>query len=354
MKHGISLLPDCRPQARSAERYFHDVLALSEQADQAGIDYVKMTEHYLRDYGGYCPDPLGFLAAVAARTSQIRLMTGCIQTAFHHPIQTAARTAMVDAISGGRLEVGFARAWLPYEFAAFGIDLDESRARFQATIDAIVALWTQPSVTRQTPFFSFADAHSLPEPTQRPHPPIWCAAVRSRQSFAWIGEQGYGLFVTPPPRRDELARTRDMVEVYLETFADTHQGTGLEPKVAVSVPLLVADSDAEAYRLADPRLAEYLTVWAESAEDWTGVSSSDYPAYSAMAASLRDLRVEDFRSLGTAIVGSPERVVERIAELSGYLSADTFLWQVDFGGQDGQQMSDSLGLFIEQVLPKVR
>lgn len=353
MKHGISLLPDCRPARRPATDYFADVLRLSRMADAAGMDYVKMTEHYLRDYGGYCPDPLSFLSAVAASTSQIRLMTGCLQAAFHHPVQLAAHTAMVDAISGGRLEVGFARAWLPYEFAAFGVPLDESRARFVATVDAVIKLWTETDVTAETPFFSYRNATSLPRPTQAPHPPVWCAAVRSRQSFAWIGEQGHGLFVTPPPLREELARTKDMVEVYLDTFREEHSGSGLEPRIAVSIPLYVAPTDEEAFAAADPFLREYLDVWAESAEDWTGVSSSDYPAYSQMALSLRNLRIDDFRSVGTAIVGSPQRVVDRILELGEYLSTDTFLWQVDFGGQTYQQMESSLRLFVEQVLPKL-
>ncbi|MFD5335035.1 LLM class flavin-dependent oxidoreductase [Streptomyces hawaiiensis] len=70
------MLPDCRPERRSATAYYHDVLAISRLADSAGLDYVKMTEHYLGSYGGYCPSPLTFLAAVAAQTSRIRLMTG--------------------------------------------------------------------------------------------------------------------------------------------------------------------------------------------------------------------------------------------------------------------------------------
>ncbi|MBO2454943.1 LLM class flavin-dependent oxidoreductase [Actinomadura barringtoniae] len=157
MKHGISLLPDCRPARRPARDYFADVLEVARIADAAGIDYIKMTEHYLKDYGGYCPSPLGFLASVASCTSQIRLMTGCIQAAFHHPVQIAAETAMVDAISDGRLEVGFARAWLPYEFEAFGVPLDESRARFQATIEAVLRLWTEEKVTEEITMRRAAD-----------------------------------------------------------------------------------------------------------------------------------------------------------------------------------------------------
>ena len=106
-----------------------------------------MTEHYLKPYGGYSPSPLMFLAAAAAQTKSIRLMTGGIQASFHHPIQLAAEAAQLDAISNGRLELGFARAFLPYEFEAFGIDLDSSKARFQQTIDATVRLLAEESVS---------------------------------------------------------------------------------------------------------------------------------------------------------------------------------------------------------------
>src|SRR5882757_7554778 len=166
IRHGISLLPDCRPALRPAVDYYQDVLALARDADAGGLDYVKMTEHYLGDYGGYCPSPLTFLAAVAAQTSNIRLMTGCVLPAFHHPVQLAAHAAMVDVLSGGRLEVGFARAWLPYEFEAFGVPLSTSRARFQACIKAVIRLWTEQKVTEQTEFFSFQDATSQPAVVQ--------------------------------------------------------------------------------------------------------------------------------------------------------------------------------------------
>jgi alkanesulfonate monooxygenase SsuD/methylene tetrahydromethanopterin reductase-like flavin-dependent oxidoreductase (luciferase family) len=154
VKHGISLLPDCRPDRRSAADYYDDVLALSRAADEYGLDYVKMTEHYLGDYGGYCPSPLTFLAAVAAQTRRIRLMTGCVLPAFHHPVQLAAHAAMVDVISHGRLDIGFARAWLPYEFEALGVPLDTSRARYEATIRAVHGgSGPQPQVAVSLPLY---------------------------------------------------------------------------------------------------------------------------------------------------------------------------------------------------------
>lgn len=351
MEHGISLLPDCRPDKRSAADYFRDVLTLARMADTAGMSHVKMTEHYLMAYGGYCPSPLGFLAAVAAQTSRIRLMTGCVLPAFHHPVQIAAEAAMVDAISAGRLDVGFARAYLPYEFETFGVPMDESRARYEATIRAVIRLWSEESVDEDTPFFSFRGATSLPRPVQTPHPPVWGAAVRSRQSFAWLGEQGFNLLVTPA--LTALDEIRDHIDVYRESFLDRHGASGHRPVVAASLPLYVADTDEEATRIGDPLLREYLDVWAESADAWTKTRSSDYQGYTGMAHAIRGMDVPTFRDTGGAVVGSPERVADRIAEINSVLDVDCLLWQVDFGGVTGPVAERSLGLFIDKVLPTV-
>ncbi|MFI1171895.1 LLM class flavin-dependent oxidoreductase [Streptomyces melanogenes] len=353
MKHGISLLPDCRPDRRSAAAYFADVLRLSVLADELGFDYVKMTEHYLRDYGGYCPSPLAFLSAVASRTSRIRMMTGGIQASFHHPVQLAADAAQLDAISAGRLDVGFARAWLPYEFEVFGIDLDDSRAKFTATIEAVLRLWTQEKSYEDTPFFRYVDATSLPPVTQSPHPPVWVAAVRSRESFAWIGEKGFSLLIASPPKESELPRMREMVEVYRETFEDAHAALGRTPRVALSVPVYVAETDERALQEARPLLREYLQVWGEAADSWTGVKSSAYPGYSTPGKSFLGASEEDLRSNATGVVGSPNSVVEKVRTLREQLYLDTMLWQIDFGGQEAESMERNLRMLAQEVMPKI-
>jgi len=116
MRFGVSFLPDADPSTKLAQDYFRDALALAEFADEAGLHFIKMTEHCVQPYGGYYSNPLSFLSAIAARTRQIRLLRGGILPVFHHPLQIASEAAMLDAISGGRAEIGFARAYMPYEF----------------------------------------------------------------------------------------------------------------------------------------------------------------------------------------------------------------------------------------------
>ncbi|GGM34984.1 LLM class flavin-dependent oxidoreductase [Dactylosporangium sucinum] len=353
MKHGISLLPDCRPERRSATEYYEDVLAMATLADEAGMHYVKMTEHYLGNYGGYSPSPLTFLAAVAARTSRIRLMTGCVLPAFHHPIQLAAHAAMVDVLSHGRLDVGFARAWLPYEFAALGVPMDTSRDRFEKTIRAVLRLWTEDKVTEECEYFSYSDATSLPAVVQRPHPPVWGAAIVTPQSFEWLARQGMGLLVSPSLLQRDLQYTKKLIRIYLDTFEEAHQGTGRVPQVAVSMPLYVAATDAEARAVAIPHLLEYNNVTIEAADAWTHVTSTSYPGYESMRERLSAVTEESLRAGACAVVGSPETAVDTIRAVAEYLHADVCLWNIDYGGQPRETMARSMRLFVDEVLPHV-
>ncbi|MEU1630988.1 LLM class flavin-dependent oxidoreductase [Streptomyces sp. NPDC020096] len=350
MEFGISLLPDAAPDTRPATAYFDDVLALCRYADAAGFSHVKMTEHYLHPYGGYCPSPLAFLAAVAARTRRIRLMTGCVLPVFHHPLSIASQAAMVDAISGGRLEVGFARAYLPYEFAALNVPMDGSLGHFRSCVDTVVRLWREEAVDADTPYFSFSGATALPRPTQTPHPPVLVAAVRTPESFEWIGERGYGLLITPT---DPAADARH-VRLYRRAFEAHHGHSEARPRVVASLPLYVHDSAEEAARIADHHLERYLKVWTSATDAWDEAASPDYARYTGIGRYLRTLTAADLRAVGGAIVGTPDHVAARIREFDELIGGvDSILWQTDYGDMPYGTALASLRLFAEQVMPRV-
>lgn len=352
MKFGLSLLPDSAPSELSARDYYAHLQKVSILAEEIGFDYIKMTEHYFQPYGGYCPSPMMFLAAVGAVTDRIRLMTGGIQASFHHPLQLAAEAAELDALTNGRAEIGFARAFLPYEFEAFGVDLDSSTERFRQTVLAVVDLWAEKEASARTPYFSYTDIASLPRPTQEPHPPVWVAALTTPESFAWIGEQGFNLLMAHPPRRNDVGRTRELVEVYREHFRNSSRTRGRQPQVAMSVPLLISESDEEARKLGEEHLIRHWARFADAARSWSDVSSPAYAGYQKVV-------TEKFGSgIGPgdrdyAAFGSPDAVLDRIDALHRDLPVDVQLWQVDFGQQSLELMEQSLNLFAERVLPRL-
>lgn len=188
MPFSLTFFPTVRPSEKPAETYYQEALDLAAEAERIGFDRVRCVEHYFHPYGGYAPDPVVLLTAIAARTTRIRLCTSAVLPAFTHPIHLAAKLAMLDCLSGGRLDVGFARAFLPDEFDAFQVPLDESRPRFEEGIAACRRLWTEENVRHEGRFHQFGPLTLLPRPVQRPHPPIWIAAVTTPESFVWAGE----------------------------------------------------------------------------------------------------------------------------------------------------------------------
>ena len=209
MEFGMSFFPDVKPDEKSARQYFDESLRLVDWCDVYGYSHVRIVEHYFHPWGGYSPNPIIFLTAASQRTKRARLVTGAVLPAFNHPLKLAGELAMLDAISGGRLDIGFARAFLPYEFRHFGVSMDESVARFEEGIEQVRALLEGEHVSSNGQFHQYEHVTSLPRPTQRPRPPFYIAAVGTPVSFARAGRLGYNLMAIPGvgPSPTELVQT---------------------------------------------------------------------------------------------------------------------------------------------------
>src|SRR5580693_7675457 len=146
MEFGVQFFPDVRPEDKSPADYYRDCLEIVERAEPLGYTHIRTVEHYFHYYGGYSPNPLVFLAAASQRTKTARLITGAVLPVFNHPLKLAGELAMLDAISNGRLEAGFARAFLPHEYARFGVDVNTSRARFEEGMEQVRRLLEEEQV----------------------------------------------------------------------------------------------------------------------------------------------------------------------------------------------------------------
>src|SRR5919108_4717834 len=197
MEFGVQFFPDVRPEDKSAQDYFRDALDIAAEAEQLGFTHVRIVEHYFHPYGGYSPNPIVFLAAAAQRTKRARLVTGAVLPAFNHPLKLAGEIAMLDALSRGRLDVGFARAFLPHEFRRFGRSPDESVARFREGLEQIELLLMQENVTHRGRFHTIENTTSLPRPTQKPRPKFYIAAQNTADSFVFAGRKGYSVMAIP-------------------------------------------------------------------------------------------------------------------------------------------------------------
>jgi alkanesulfonate monooxygenase SsuD/methylene tetrahydromethanopterin reductase-like flavin-dependent oxidoreductase (luciferase family) len=133
---------------RTESEVYRDSLEQIQVADELGYHTAWLAEHRFSPYG-IMPDTLLFGAAVAATTTRIRIGTAVVVLPFHHPILIAEQTAMLDVLSNGRFDFGVGRGYQAQEFRSFNIDMDESRERFEETLNIIQGLWATDNFSYQ-------------------------------------------------------------------------------------------------------------------------------------------------------------------------------------------------------------
>ena len=350
MQVGIQFFPDIGPAEKSARDYWQEALRLVGLVDRYGYSHVRTVEHYFHPYGGYSPNPIVFLAAAAQITRHARLVTGAVLPVFGHPLKIAAELAMLDALCDGRLDAGFARAFLPHEFARFGIKLDDSRARFEEGVEQVRLLLEQENVSSTGRFHSFTNVTSLPRPTQQPRPPFFVAALATPESFAKAGAAGYGVMAIPMAG----GAMKDLIGTYREARARAgHEGPGT---VMLAFHMLCHRNQDEAEAIARAPLNRYLRSLVAAAADWTdGAQSADYPGYDTVIAALSRETFETQVEKCAAWIGTPERILDTVATYRAQIGAfETASLQVNFNDVPLAAAEDSMRLFGERVLPRLQ
>ena len=348
MEFGVQFFPDVKPTEKSARDYFADALDIAEEAEGLGFTHTGIVEHYFHYYGGYSPNPMLFLAAASQRTKHMRLVTGAVLPVFNHPLKLAGEIAMLDAISGGRLDVGFARAFLPHEFRRFGISPNESVERYREGIEQVDLLLRTENVTHRGKFHTIERTTSLPRPTQTPRPKFYVAALNTPDSFEFAGRMGYSVmgiaFVA-----DKL---RPLLDAYRAAWkAAGHPGDG---EIMLAFHLYCEPDGERARAFAGPLLDRYLGSLAEAAADWLdGRTSKDYRGYDKVIAALRASNATEQIASGSAWIGSPNEIAATIARLQddfgGFEHASL---QVNFNTMPFAPALASMRLFAREVMPR--
>ena len=122
-----------------------EVIAEAQQAERCGFDSFFLTEHH-QEASGYLPSPLPLAAAIAARTSRIRIGTGIAILPLYHPTRLAEDCAVIDIISKGRLILGVGLGYQEGDFAAFGLKVSDRVSLFEEGIEILRRAWTEEKV----------------------------------------------------------------------------------------------------------------------------------------------------------------------------------------------------------------
>ena len=351
MRFGINFFPSFRPEDGTTADYYDQCLRIAARADELGYHSIKTVEHSFFDYGGHSPNPCVFLSAIAARTRRIRLVTGAVIPAFHHPAHLGGDLAMLDNMSRGRLDAGFGRAFLPKEFEVYGVPMAESRERFEEAIDMILKLWTQEWVSVRGTYWTLDDVRLMPRVVQTPHPPVWIAAISTEESFVYAARHGFNLMIVPYAGRP--GQLQDYVAMYRRLWAESGHARGAE-QIQVAQFCYVAEQRAEAMAGFRRICRRYLETFADAVQSWQGRSSDQYPGYDKMVASILATTPETIIEQGGAFVGTPDDVVDQVQRCRDQFGGDIEpSMQINFGGSTDAEAFRTLELVAARVMPRV-
>ncbi|RUA26617.1 MAG: LLM class flavin-dependent oxidoreductase [Actinobacteria bacterium] len=359
---------------------FQQVVAEGRQiagyCDRTGWHSIWTTEHHFGHEGlEVCPNPVLMCADLAAHTERIRVGQAANIITFRHPIQLAEDLAMLDHLSGGRLEIGIGRGVYPRETVNMKPTADVrnpevNRALFAETLEVMRRCWTDEFFSFEGEYFTFPQpgltfTHSmspprsentdpetghitalcvLPKPLQTPHPPLW-QVIDTPPSIDFAARNGLrGLFWIPP--------TDSMVSRF-EMYRDAaSEARGEEVPYGAGVGLLrdmfVTETMAEAERLAGDGILRYM----EWVCHFRGLGNHLYPGEDLPATGNRlDLLTYEWLHPRNMLFGTAEYVAEKIHEMEEKLNLRTLLLWSSFPGVPHEAVRDSITMFTEQVMP---
>ena len=160
-------------------------------ADEMGFDAVWFVEHHFLTTFSSSPCPEVIFGALSRLTKRIRLGFGVVILPYHHPIRVAERVAMVDHLSHGRVDFGTGRS-APYEQTGMGIDPRNTREMWDESLTMIPKIWESDTFEWEGQFWNVPPRQVLPKPFQKPHPPIWVAALQPA-TYELAAQKGIGV-----------------------------------------------------------------------------------------------------------------------------------------------------------------
>ena len=292
--------------------------------ERTGYDAVWLAEHHFSTYS-VCPSIHIMGTHIAARTERLRIGTAISLAPFYHPLRLAEEVALLDVLSGGRVNWGAGRGFDPVEFTNFGVTREESYPRFRETVDVVLGAWRNERLTHHGEFFTYEDVEVLPKPLQQPHPPVWLAAS-SPEAVRWSAQQGYSILMDPHASHADIAKKRAIYADELEKAG--HTLAGREIPMARNIALGRTQQEAEevARNGAKFMFGNYL-------QPGVGSASGEVPADP----------VEHYVN-EVVICGTPEKVVDDLEQLAETLPLEYLMCT--------PLSHASFELFTERVLPR--
>jgi alkanesulfonate monooxygenase SsuD/methylene tetrahydromethanopterin reductase-like flavin-dependent oxidoreductase (luciferase family) len=331
------------------ETYFSQL----ELADRLGFDAIVINEHHNTAYS-MMQAPNIIAGALLDRVKKARICVWGTPPNLEYPNRLAEEYAMLDVLSGGRLEVAFPLG-TGMEYWAHPINPTTARQRYRESLDIILKSWTEDGPQQYYgDFYTYRFLNPWPKPLQKPHPPCYIVGTGSPETIELAAELGFGysaVFVTREKARELNEKLRER---------SAHYGHQIRPE---QMPLGVMTYVAETDEIAEKEGLEHIRYFFET-------SLRTIPQFLAPPGyiSIEQLKARaavgdklhgsfDFKNLEKMIfiaVGGPEKVANLIGEWAQQMGSTHINIQGHLGNVPNWKAVKNLTIFAEEVMPRLR
>jgi alkanesulfonate monooxygenase SsuD/methylene tetrahydromethanopterin reductase-like flavin-dependent oxidoreductase (luciferase family) len=337
------------PLNKSHVETYRELMRQMEHADQVGFDVYSIIEHHFFQQFSISANPLALICAVAQKTQRLRFRVALHTLPLANPMRLAGEIAAADIITGGRLETGLGRghAWL---FGRSGVDLAESRGRFEEAVDILLRAWTENNFSYDGRYYRFQDLSVVPKPLQKPHPPLFTGGT-SLTTYEMAGSRGWGMFLPPLLPFKVMAPS-------IETYLAAARKAGHQPNIVYIRPVYLGDDPRQIEEEVKPALLNFLAFNASPVQGLPPreeLLAKGYTFYASGALeSLTRLGYRDILDQEIGFIGTPEQVIGQIRRLGEQAPVTELAIVSNFGGLGHDKVIKTQELFARHVLPAFR
>ncbi len=325
---------------------------LAELAEPLGFDKIWSVEHHFTDYAA-CPDNLQFLSYIAAKTSRIKLATGAVIVPWNNPLRVAEKVALLDYMSGGRAVLGLGRGLARVEYDGFGIEMSESRERFDEASRMIIDALDKGYIEGDGPYYPQARTDIRPRPPGGFRDRLYCVGM-SPESVQQAAALGARLMIFS--QQTWVTFAEGSLKQYQETYRKHHTG---DSPVPLTGDLMFCHEDAgRAEELAMEYMPNYFLTIIEHYEIMSEhfKEAKGYEHYATASDLFRQVGLETAAKAYCAVQtwGTPQMILEKLRWRQELLGGFELSLISNYGGMPFEEAEKSIRLFASEALPEVQ
>jgi alkanesulfonate monooxygenase SsuD/methylene tetrahydromethanopterin reductase-like flavin-dependent oxidoreductase (luciferase family) len=317
--------------------------------DELGYDALVVNEHHSTFYS-LMPSCSVIAGALIARTRRARICVFGTPITLTYPHRLAEEYAMLDVMSGGRLECAFPLG-TGMEYWVNPLNPAHARERFRESMEVLMQAWTQPGPTRfDGEFYNYKYLNPFPLPYQKPHPKIYIVGSGTEDTVQYAAEKGFGY--------SQVAAQLKSFENYRATAAKNGHTPDSESIIISAIPY-VAETEAKAIEEARDHILFYFRNLLRTSDQMN--SPPGYLPVERVRKRLEagvfqssEITWEALTSVYRTVLGTPDQVAERIAFWCEQAQSSRIVVHLHTGDMPHWKAVKNITLFAEEVIPRLR